>query len=89
MSKKLTNIFFMEIFNDILKINNNEVMIVYDVNGNIWFKFKDILLVIGYLGTIKHQKNIKINQLNIRYVYNNQFYLLFIISIFNLNYIIN
>jgi hypothetical protein len=79
----------MEIFNDILKINNNEVMIVYDVNGNIWFKFKDILLVIGYLGTIKHQKNIKINQLNIRYVYNNQFYLLFIISIFNLNYIIN
>ena len=65
MSKKQNNIFFMEIFNDILKINNNEVMIIYDVNGNIWFKFKDILKVIGYLGTLKHYKNIKINILNI------------------------
>ena len=29
-SKKQDNVFFMEIFNDILKINDNNIMIVYD-----------------------------------------------------------
>ena len=37
MSKKHENIFFMEVFNDILKINNNNVIIIYDTDGNIWF----------------------------------------------------
>jgi hypothetical protein len=43
MSKKQNSIFFMQIFNDILKINNNEVMIVYDREGNIWFGFSDVI----------------------------------------------
>ena len=37
------NIFFMEIFNEILKINNNEIVIIYDINGNIWFVLRDII----------------------------------------------
>ena len=48
MSKKHKYIFFMEIFNDILKINNNNIIIIYDTDGNIWFGLRDILKVIGY-----------------------------------------
>jgi len=33
----------MEIFNEILKINNNEIVIIYDINGNIWFVLRDII----------------------------------------------
>jgi prophage antirepressor-like protein len=40
-------------------------MIVYDDSNNIWFKFKDILTVLGYSGTLKHYENIKINIKNI------------------------
>lgn len=47
MSKK-ENIFFMEIFNNILKINKKEIMIVYDVDGNIWFELRDIIKSLGY-----------------------------------------
>ena len=46
MSKN--NIFFMEIFNDISKINNTTFIILYNTNGNIWFGLRDILKVIGY-----------------------------------------
>ena len=38
MSKKQDRIFFMEIFNDILKINDHEISIIYDKKGNIWFE---------------------------------------------------
>ena len=48
MSKKKDDIFFMEIFNDILRINDYDIMIVYDKENNVWFKFKDILTVLGY-----------------------------------------
>lgn len=65
MSKKQNNIFFMEFFNNILKINDTDIMIIYDKEGNIWFKLKDILLVIGYTGTLKQSNNIKINIKNI------------------------
>ena len=38
----------MEIFNEILKINNNEIVIIYDINDNIWFALKDIIKALGY-----------------------------------------
>lgn len=56
--------FFMEFFNDIFKVNDDEVMIVFDVEGNIWFKFKDLLKVLGYTGTLKHSNKIKIDDTN-------------------------
>ena len=55
----------MEIFNKILKINNTEIIIIYDKNNNIWFKFKDILKVLGYTSTLKHINNITITEKNI------------------------
>ena len=45
MSEKHDNIFFMELFNQILKVN--------DIDGNIWFKIKNILEVLSYTGTLK------------------------------------
>ena len=48
MSKKQNNIFFMEIFNDILKINDHEISIIYDKKGNVWFGLRDIIKSLGY-----------------------------------------
>ena len=55
------NIFFMEIFNEILKINNNEIVIIYDINGNIWFALKDIIKALGYRSIENAISTIKIN----------------------------
>jgi hypothetical protein len=33
--KNKKDVFFMEIFNEILKLNDNEILIVYDTDGNI------------------------------------------------------
>ena len=44
----MLNIFFLDIFNKILKINEKEVMIVFDKENEIWFGFVDILKVLDY-----------------------------------------
>ena len=67
MSKKHENIFFMEVFNDILKINNNNVIIIYDTDGNIWFGLRDILKVIGYTSLENAMATIDINVKNKKY----------------------
>ncbi len=59
MSKKHKNIFFMDIFNDILKINDTDVIIIYDIDGNIWFGLKDIIKSLGYSNIQKAMANIK------------------------------
>ena len=33
------NDFFLDIFNHLLKVNKEEILIIFDVNGNIWFKY--------------------------------------------------
>jgi len=40
--------FFLQIFDHLLKINENEIFIVYDNDGNIWFKYRDLLKALGY-----------------------------------------
>ena len=45
-------------------------MVVYDVNENIWLKFKDILTVLEYSKTLIQLSNIKINRKNVK-KYNN------------------
>ncbi len=47
------NNFFLDIFNHLLKINENEILIIFDINGNIWFSFKDLLKSLEYVD-IKH-----------------------------------
>ncbi len=60
-----SKIFFMEIFNEILKVNGKEIMVVYDISGTIWFKFKDILKILGYTAKINRLKEFNINKNNI------------------------
>ncbi len=59
MSKK-ENIFFMEIFNEILKINDYTIVIIYDIDSNIWFGLKDIILALGYLNYKKANTKLKV-----------------------------
>ena len=70
MSRKYIDVFFMDFFNDIIKVNDSEVMVVYDVDGNIWLKLKDILTVLEYSKTLRQPSNIKINRKNVK-KYNN------------------
>jgi prophage antirepressor-like protein len=53
----------MEIFNEILKINNNEIVIIYDINGNIWFALRDIIKALGYISIRNAITEIKINNI--------------------------
>ena len=59
-SKK--EVFFMEIFNEILKINNSEIMIVYDIDGNIWFGLRDVVKALEYNNYKKAVARLKINK---------------------------
>ena len=45
--------FFLDIFNKLFKINEQEIFIIFDIDGNILFKFKDVLKVLGYTSTLK------------------------------------
>ena len=60
MSKKHKNIFFMEIFNEILKINDNDIAILFDKKGNIWFGLRDIIKSLGYINIENAITKIKI-----------------------------
>ena len=68
MSRK-KEVFFMEIFNKILKLNDTDIVIVYDNEGNIWFKYKDFLKALGYKSSINQFNIIKINEKHISSYY--------------------
>ena len=62
--------FFLQIFDHLLKINENEIFIVYDNDGNIWFKYRDLLKALGY-SDIDHTINeMKISDQNKTYYKN-------------------
>ena len=64
MSKKKGDIFFMEIFNDILKINKQKISIVYDDSNNIWFGFADIIKSLDYTDVLHAKKYLQISKIN-------------------------
>jgi prophage antirepressor-like protein len=51
--------FFMTIFNEILKVNNQEIILIFDKDMNIWFGLRDIINVLGYSNYEKSISNIK------------------------------
>jgi prophage antirepressor-like protein len=53
--------FFLDIFNQLLKINEQNIFIIIDIDNNIWFKFKDLLKVLGYTSTLKQSNIFNIN----------------------------
>jgi prophage antirepressor-like protein len=64
------NNFFLDIFNNLLKINENNIIIIFDINGNIWFKYKDILKTLQYTSIDKAINKFDIS-LNFKQKYNN------------------
>jgi len=66
MSKKQDSIFFMEIFNDILKINDNEIAILFDKKGNIWFGLRDIIKSLKYNNIRNAITKLKISKTNVK-----------------------
>jgi prophage antirepressor-like protein len=64
MSNKQNDVFFMQILNNILKINNNDIIIVYDIEGNIWFGLRDIVRSLNYNNITKAITTIKISDNN-------------------------
>jgi prophage antirepressor-like protein len=68
MSRK-KEVFFMEIFNEILKLNDNEIIIIYDKDGDIWFKYKDLLRALGYKSSTNQSNIININKKHVTSYY--------------------
>jgi prophage antirepressor-like protein len=58
---KKDSTFFLDIFNQILKYNEQNVVIVFDKKGDIWFKLKDLLKMLGYVSTLDHFDKLKID----------------------------
>lgn len=64
-SKIHKEVFFMDIFNNILKYNDKEILIIFDKEGSIWFKLKDIIQILNYTSINKQLNLLKINKTNI------------------------
>ena len=60
----LDKIFFLDIFNQLLKINDVEIMIIFDIKGKIWFGLRDIIKVLQYSNIEKAITKIKISKIN-------------------------
>jgi hypothetical protein len=60
------NNFFMEIFNEILKLNDNEIVIVYDTYNNIWFGLRDVIKALSYTNYKKAAVKLNISKENIK-----------------------
>ena len=58
----LKNSFFLDIWNNLIKINEDNVFIIFDKKGDIWFGLKDLIKAFGYKTFIEwiFQKNILI-----------------------------
>ena len=39
---------FLDIWNNLLKFNKNNIFIIFDKDGNIWFGMKDLFKALGY-----------------------------------------
>ncbi len=56
-------IFFLDIFNQLLKINEDSILIIFDIDGDIWFALRDIYKVLEYnnINKVINKTNIKTN----------------------------
>jgi prophage antirepressor-like protein/predicted GIY-YIG superfamily endonuclease len=66
----MTGDFYLDVYNKILNINNASIFILFDINGNIWFKYKDLLKALGYSDIKKQLKVLKIDKIYIEYISN-------------------
>jgi len=62
----LKNTFFLDIWNSLIKINENNIFIIFDIDGNIWFGLKDLIKALGYKSIQNiYRMNIPKNFINI------------------------
>ena len=62
----MSKIFFLEVFNKILKVNDTEITILFDKSNKIWFGYRDILKALEYSHYNKANQKLKINKQNIK-----------------------
>jgi prophage antirepressor-like protein len=62
--------FFLDFFNKLLKINEFNIDIIFDINGEIWFALKQIFISLGYtnIKKIVHEFNLS-NEYKKKYKY--------------------
>jgi len=65
----LDKTFFLDIFNQLLKINDVEIMIIFDNKGKVWFGLRDVIKVLQYSNIEKAITKIKIPKNN-KKIYN-------------------
>ena len=58
----LKNSFFLDIFNKIIKVNENEIIIIFDKDNNIWFGLRDVLKALNYNNITNAITNINISK---------------------------
>lgn len=54
--------FIINVFENLLKYNDTNIFIAFDNDNNIWFKLKDILLLLGYKDIQKAITRFNINK---------------------------
>jgi prophage antirepressor-like protein len=64
--KNKKEVFFMEIFNEILKLNDNDIVIVYDKNSNVWFGLRDVVKALEYNNYRNAVTKLRISKENIK-----------------------
>jgi hypothetical protein len=51
---------FLDVWNNMLKFNKNNIFIIFDNKGDIWFGMKDLFKAFGYNNLKKVKINLKI-----------------------------
>ena len=62
--------FFLDIFNQLLKVNEENILIIFDLDGDIWFALRDVYKVLGYNNIDKVINKTNINTKNKEYYAN-------------------
>lgn len=57
----MTEKFVFDILTQVLKYKDSKVKIVFDINGDPWFAFKELMLMFGYTTFAKQTSKIKIS----------------------------
>ena len=66
----LDKTFFLDILNQLLKVNEDNIIIIFDIKGDVWFALSDIYKVLGYNNINKVINKTNINIKNKEYYSN-------------------
>ena len=58
----MSNGFYLDVYNKLLKYDDEEIFIIFDKYNEIWFKYSDLLKILGYIDTKRALKDIKLDE---------------------------